>query len=103
MLQIKCIYHTLTSTKIHGIENLAIITNQRLNCLKIKDWLGILDWNKIRELKRIIVVDCGIQASNTACVEGKMSRKHFTKRSATKTSTVLDLLHTDLCGPISNT
>lgn len=48
----------------------------------------------------IKVVDCGIRASCTACVEGKMSRKPFPKKSATRTSAILDLLHTDLCGPM---
>lgn len=34
------------------------------------------------------------------CKKGKMSRKHFPKKSQSKTQDILDLVHTDLCGPM---
>ena len=35
------------------------------------------------------------------CVEGKMSRKAFPKAIGSKTSDVLDLVYSDVCGPMS--
>ncbi|CAI5495837.1 unnamed protein product [Closterium sp. Naga37s-1] len=39
----------------------------------------------------------------SACLEGKMERKPFPTRTKPLASNLLDLLHTDLCGPITPT
>lgn len=44
--------------------------------------------------------DCGIREKCECCIKGKLARKPFPKESLTKTSNVLDLIHTDVCGPM---
>lgn len=44
--------------------------------------------------------DCGVRSVCTVCCEGKLVRKPFPKASETKSSAVLDLVHTDLAGPL---
>lgn len=44
--------------------------------------------------------DCGVRSVCTVCCEGKLTRKPFPKASSTKSSALLDLIHTDLAGPL---
>jgi hypothetical protein len=37
------------------------------------------------------------------CIQGKQSRKPFKKNGAKRISEVLELVHSDVCGPMSNT
>lgn len=46
------------------------------------------------------IIDCGIRTTCKVCIKGKMARKSFPKKSESKTSSTLDLIHTDLCGPM---
>lgn len=46
------------------------------------------------------ITDCGIRTTCKACIKGKMARKSFPKKSESRTSSILDLIHTDLCGPM---
>ncbi|KXJ74708.1 hypothetical protein RP20_CCG013114 [Aedes albopictus] len=48
----------------------------------------------------VVVKDCGIRLTCEPCIEGKLSRTPIPKTAAKKTSDVLDLVHTDLCGPM---
>ena len=48
----------------------------------------------------ILIKDCGIREICECCVKGKMVRTPFPKQSQTKTNAFLDLVHTDLCGPM---
>lgn len=49
------------------------------------------------------VVDCGIRCTCECCIEGKMARPSF-PQVAEKTSTqVLDIIHSDVCGPMEET
>lgn len=44
--------------------------------------------------------DCGRREVCECCVKGKMARKPFPKQSESETHAILDLIHTDVCGPI---
>lgn len=44
--------------------------------------------------------DCGVRSVCTVCCEGKLARKPFPKASDSKSAAVLDLVHTDLVGPL---
>lgn len=44
--------------------------------------------------------DCGIKLQCDTCVRGKMTRLPFPKKSNTSTKEVLELIHTDVCGPM---
>lgn len=50
--------------------------------------------------KGIKVQDCGLRESCDSCIKGKMTRKPFPKKSESKSKAILDLIHTDLCGPM---
>lgn len=44
--------------------------------------------------------DCGIHEKCVSCLKGKLARQPFPKKSESKSKAVLDLVHTDVCGPI---
>jgi len=46
------------------------------------------------------VVDCGIRSVCETCIKGKMTRQPFPKNSSSETEQPLDLIHTDVCGPM---
>lgn len=47
------------------------------------------------------IVNCGVKAVCECCLEGKFSRLPFPKKSKKRTKQALDLVHTDLCGPMN--
>lgn len=49
------------------------------------------------------IMDCGIRSSCECCIECKLSKKPFPKHSLSTTKSILDLIHTDLCGPVTPT
>lgn len=48
------------------------------------------------------VQDCGLRQVCEHCLEGKSSRVPFPKMSYSRAERVLDLIHTDVCGPMKN-
>lgn len=46
------------------------------------------------------LVDCGQRVQCETCMEAKSTRLPFPKQSKSKTKAVLDLIHTDVCGPM---
>ncbi|KAH0818662.1 hypothetical protein GEV33_004129 [Tenebrio molitor] len=48
------------------------------------------------------IQDCGIREVCECCIKGKMSRCPIPKKAATRATSVLELVHTDLCGPMQN-
>lgn len=46
------------------------------------------------------IVECGIKETCETCVKAKMTRMPFPKESSSKTDEILDLIHTDVCGPM---
>ena len=67
---------------------------------------GHRDINAIRKLESeglasgIQIKDCGIRLECECCVKGKLARKPFPQVSVSKTQATLDLIHTDICGPM---
>lgn len=47
------------------------------------------------------LVNCGMKIVCDCCLEGKMARLPFPKQAERKTTQPLQLIHTDLCGPMS--
>jgi hypothetical protein len=91
-------------------ENVLMASNQRKhneNCLH--SWHRRLGHRDIAAIKRlsndgfsdgIKIVNCGIEQVCECCLEGKMSRLPFNK-STSKSTEILELVHTDLCGPMT--
>lgn len=48
------------------------------------------------------VQDCGLRQVCETCLEGKLPRCPFPNVSNSRASRILDLIHTDVCGPMSN-
>ena len=48
----------------------------------------------------IRIKDCGIRLRCECCVKGKLARKPFPKASENKSTGTLNLIHTDVCGPM---
>lgn len=53
--------------------------------------------NLVTDMK---IIDCGIKGICKTCIKGKMTRQSFPKKSFSKTEEPLDLIHTDVCGPM---
>lgn len=51
----------------------------------------------------IKIDDCGIKQQCEVCLKAKLTRLPFPKQSLSKSSKVLDLVHTDVCGPMQTT
>lgn len=78
------------------------------NC--IHQWhrrLGHRDFEALKKLKRdnlvtgIVMTDCGIEERCECCLQGKMARAPFPLVPIKKTKQPLDLVHTDICGPVA--
>lgn len=46
------------------------------------------------------IVDCGVRQACDVCVSCKMTRAPFSKSSDSKSEAVMDLVHSDVCGPM---
>lgn len=46
------------------------------------------------------IVECGIKESCDICMKGKMTRLPFPQKSSSQSKAALDLVHTDVCGPM---
>lgn len=46
------------------------------------------------------IVECGIKEVCETCMKAKMTRIPFPKESISKSTAILDLIHTDVCGPM---
>jgi len=100
------------------------ITNDlyRLNCEKanavkedshqncIHQWhrrLGHRDSEAVMKLNRDKLADdiridaCGARMKCISCIKGKMARQSFPKTSSHRAKQPLDLIHTDVCGPMN--
>lgn len=102
------------STKDHlyklKLVNTANMVKNERNCIHI--WhrkMGHRDIEAIQFLVKnelangIIIDDCKTKITCECCIKGKMTSKSFPKQSKTRSNSVLELIHTDLCGPIPYT
>lgn len=80
------------------------------NC--IHQWhrrLGHRDPEAIRKMcneklvEGLNIVGCGIKEICESCVKGKMTRLSFPRQSMTKSTAPLELIHSDVCGPMQTT
>lgn len=46
------------------------------------------------------IVECGVKEVCDTCMKGKMTRLPFPKKSKSESSAILDLVHSDVCGPM---
>lgn len=113
---IKANNKVLAKGTIHGKLYKLINNNQAMNvttkefsegCIHL--WhrrFGHRDPNAIYLMKKESLVEglklrsCGHKITCEVCIQGKMSKKPFPKKSLTKSNNILDLIHTDLCGPM---
>src|SRR6218665_3146597 len=71
--------------------------------------MGHRDQQAIRLLERqtkasgINIKPCQFSTVCECCIQSKMTRKPFPKKSESKTDEILDLIHTDVCGPMQTT
>ena len=70
---------------------------------------GLRDQQAIRLLERqnkasgINIKPCQFSTVCECCIQSKMTRRPFPKKSESKTDEILDLIHTDVCGPMQTT
>lgn len=68
--------------------------------------MGHRDPNAIRKMISngsivgLEIVECGIREMCDVCLKGKMTRTPFPKKSLSESSATMDLVHTDVCGPM---
>lgn len=56
--------------------------------------------NKEKLVEEVKIVDCGIDETCGVCQEGKLTKTKFPKVATKHSLAVMDLVHTDLCGPM---
>ena len=66
--------------------------------------LGHRDPVAIKQLEGSLnIMNCSQSLACESCIAAKMTRKPFPKKSESRAEAVLDLLHTDVCGPMQTT
>lgn len=71
--------------------------------------LGHRDWTAAERLVKenlatgMQVSDCGLRLKCEVCMEGKLARSPFPAVTERKSTGILDIVHTDLCGPMKTT
>lgn len=96
--------------ELNTIEKAMVtITNSECNKNCIHVWyrrLGYRSLDAIKSLtekglaKGIVIKECNKDDICECCMKGKMAKKSFPKESENKTEKPLDLIHTDVCGPL---
>lgn len=99
----------------NGLYHLRMV--ERSNAMKVEccekecihDWykkLGHRDFQAIQDLDHrqlatgIKIRNCGTKITCETCLAGKFARLPFPKKVMKKSVAVMDLVHTDLCGPM---
>lgn len=92
------------------VENANVASDQCHKKGCIHEWhrkLGHRDTQAILDLQRkelatgIKVNNCSVNATCEPCLQGKMARLPFPKKAKRNSKAVLDLVHSDLCGPMN--
>lgn len=83
------------------------VTQHQRNCIHV--WHRVCGHRDIEIVKRLVsdghvtgihIADCNIKESCDVCAQGKMTRVKFPKVADNHSKSVLDLVHTDVCGPM---
>jgi hypothetical protein len=99
--------NNLYKLNCHQTANIAK-ENHNENCIHL--WhrrLGHRDPEAIKKLSKemlangIEINDCSMMLKCVSCLKGKMTRKSFPKASTSQTQHPLDLIHSDVCGPMN--
>lgn len=61
---------------------------------------AIKDMCSKQMVDEIKISNCGVKVHCEVCLQAKMTRLPFPKESSSKSKSVLDLVHTDVCGPM---
>lgn len=71
-----------------------VLGHRDLKVIKNLPQSGLVDGMKIDKCSDKCITDCDV------CIQAKMSRPSFPKQSENRASAVLELVHSDLCGPM---
>ena len=66
-----------------------------------RDPEAVLNLSRQKLADGIEVDSCGLLLKCIRCIKGKMARQSFSKESSHHAKQTLDLIHTDVCGPMS--
>ena len=99
----------ITATERQGLYELCLWTTEQKEKQCIHTWhnrLGHRNPNTIKKMENSVsaegfsICHCSVTKVCECCIKGKMVRKAFPKESASKSTEVLELIHTDICGPM---
>ncbi|XP_040164723.1 uncharacterized protein LOC120901083 [Anopheles arabiensis] len=65
-----------------------------------RDWAAIERINKEQLGTGMKIIDCGVKLVCECCLQGKSTRAPFPAVTDRKSTKVLDIVHTDVCGPM---
>lgn len=91
-------------------QSVNMVSEERKMCIhRWHEGLGHRDINVVKGIPkadlvhgmRIVDCDCQKDVKCSICLKGKMSRPKFPKQSENRAKAVLDLIHSDVCGPMS--
>lgn len=95
------------NNNIYKAKQQAFNTIQKENLRCIHEWHKILGHRNLADVKRMeeLAADLNITKCNhneicEICIQNKKTRDPFPQESFTKTYEKLDLIHTDVCGPL---
>lgn len=92
-------YSSMNATAGQHLENCQHQWHRRLGH---RDWAAAERLLKEELATGIKVSNCGLRVVCECCLEGKSSRAPFPVVSERKSTQILDIVHTDLCGPMKN-
>lgn len=99
LFALKTVEFAKLSKESHHLKNCQHIWHKRFGH---RD-LAVLDQLKAGNLvDGFTVQDCKLRQVCESCLEGKLPRRPFPLVSNSRASRILDLIHTDVCGPISD-
>lgn len=101
-----------TADEINGLyklrkPNKVCTLKNESNCIHY--WHRVLGHRDPAAIKQMIstgmingikIADCGVKLQCEVCLKAKLTRLPFPKQSESKTAHVLDLVHSDVCGPM---
>lgn len=96
--------------RLNVVEKSLLVSDKQHNTDCLHTWhrrLGHRDPDAIGEVERrglasgMKIKPCGIRMTCESCVEGKMARPPFPQAAEKKSKAVLDIVHSDVCGPMT--